>query len=286
MDAIVVDYGELMNKKNKKTNQQNNVNVQKNSVSDKFSLKWLWGIVGSVVITISGLIFGYIQIESYISSKFERLEDKIANNATVDDFNKLDDKLDGMNEKLYSNEGDIKAIQQILNMKVIEASEEMSGKTATISSNDIPTVKQGFEATTVIGTDENGNVYIAEDLIGETIILNYQDDGKDVYFLGQYNDKYYWNGYCVTNAYNPDGTLYGMCEYNIDNGKWIDYLLFSQGDSNDWIYTKRKIEEKRNSGVTIRYRVKDNITKTSHQRMCVQRIFIMLRSLHRSTWEQ
>lgn len=107
---------------------------------------------------------------------------------------------------------------------------------------------------TKVGVDTNGNVYIANDLINETILLTYIDENREVYFLGQYDDTYKWNGFCVTNAYYFDGTFYGICESDFEHGKRLNYKsIIYQPEENDWLYSDRICGEEENTGITIRY---------------------------------
>lgn len=121
-----------------------------------------------------------------------------------------------------------------------------------------------WESDDVIATDiENGTEYNAGFLEGKRLLipLSYQEEDKEVYFLGQYNENYHWDGYCVTNSYNADGTLYGICESNFDDGKRLDYISFYQCGENEWIYANRQLIEGENVGVTINYYIDDNKEK-------------------------
>lgn len=110
----------------------------------------------------------------------------------------------------------------------------------SIKDNDISQVATPLEPEMVIGKDLNGNEYIAEELVNKTILLSYYDkeDDKIVYFLGQYNKEYHWDGYCVTNSYYTDGTFHGVCESNFYNGKRLDYetILLLDKNKNEWGY--------------------------------------------------
>lgn len=93
-------------------------------------------------------------------------------------------------------------------------------------------------------------------MIRQTILLTYTQDDKEVYFLGQYNDSYHWDGYCVTNTYNADGVLNGICESNFDDGTRLDYESFYLSDmKNEWIYTDRDCIKDINEGLSIRYKL-------------------------------
>ena len=79
----------------------------------------------------------------------------------------------------------------------------------TIENNGISNSKSSFEATTIVGKDLTGKTYIAKDLVGKKLILIYDIvDGKKVYFWGKYNENYHWEGECITNSFNNDGTFF------------------------------------------------------------------------------
>ena len=127
----------------------------------------------------------------------------------------------------YINE-DIKEINDGLNgdnglyarFAVIESKLGIDVSTINISDNEFYAYVEGFtneyrsanpqkqqlNSKTIIGIDSNNNVCLAEDYINKTVLLTYKDKNNeqnnvDVYFLGQYNENYHWDGFCVTNVY-------------------------------------------------------------------------------------
>lgn len=129
---------------------------------------------------------------------------------------------------------------------------------ATVEPNVVGTSMSGIIEGSQVGVDKDGNVYLAEDLINKTVFLNYTEENQEVYFLGQYNEEYHWDGYCVTNVYNANGTLYGICESNFSNGKRNDYKSFYTSDGH-WIYSDRECSE--GTGVTVVYDMINNGAK-------------------------
>lgn len=85
--------------------------------------------------------------------------------------------------------------------------------------------------------------------------------------MGKFNDNYHWDGYCITNVYYKDGTLFGLCESNFDDGKRMDYISLYREDNNEWTYTNRNIGTDGNSGITkcFTYSTSDvkNFTETN-----------------------
>ena len=180
--------------------------------------------------------------------------------------------LDGMEQRLNSVEQrmdglatDVSGIKEVVNISAIMASTNIKASVDTLSvePNDRNISYNAFSASTSIGTDSDGNKYVAKDLVGDRILLTYIEDDEEVYFLGQYNEKYHWDGYCVTNTYNLSGELTGICESNFNDGQRIDYKSFckSHTDSSKWTYSNKSCNEANNSGINISYSFSYNKTK-------------------------
>lgn len=216
--------------------------------------------IGVFAINITILLFVislYRDIGSNESS-INTLQSQIASiNTEIANINKAfngDDQNRGYNERLRD-------IEDILSLLPIKASIDttVAMNSVSIEQNDIPATGCALSSDTILGTDADNVTYIAKDYVNDKIFLTYSDEGKEVYFLGQYNENYHWDGYCVTNAYNPDGTLYGICESNFLDGVRLDYKSFYQTDiPNEWVYANRVCEENTNTGENILY----NLTYT------------------------
>ena len=114
----------------------------------------------------------------------------------------------------------------------------------------------------MVFVDSDGKKYMSEDLTEETVLLTYEEDGKEVYFLGQYNNNYHWDGYCITNSYNEDGTLDGICESNFEDGVRLDYIsLYKPSDSDEFYYGNRIIKNGVNIGVTKHFKFDNSYEK-------------------------
>lgn len=144
---------------------------------------------------------------------------------------------------------------------------------ASVGLRDVHNVGRSITEDTRIGKDSNGDFYTANELINECILLTYEENGKEIFFLGQYNENYNWDGHCITNAYIKDGFLYGICESNFLNGERLDYKSLYVTNSNEWIYTDRICEKDSvtkdtiNKGISITYSFlydkKKNFTNTN-----------------------
>ncbi len=75
----------------------------------------------------------------------------------------------------------------------------------------------------------------------------------------------------MTNAYQKDGSLYSICEYNFVDGKRISFPCFEQRNDNkmEWIYSDRFCKEVGNFGISMKYSIK-NVLKRNFQPDAVQ----------------
>lgn len=255
-----------MPKKKKNVIQEensNNVNNQKSSIKARIE-------TGIAILTGLSLLFGAY---NYVESKFDKLNDKLNECLKKDEINNLTTDVSEMREYLYSDDGvkdqlgefsdKMDKVTNLLNITAIKAdvtTEEYVKNNVSIVDNDISDSTSSISPDTCIGTDSDGKVYIAKNLIDQTILLTYNEDDKEIYFLGQYNKNYHWNGYCVINTYDADGKLNGINESNFDDGNRLDYESYYLSDKqNEWIYTDRDCKKETNEGISIEY--KSNFSK-------------------------
>lgn len=182
-----------------------------------------------------------------VNENYELLNQKISELPSKEEYEELKAQIDEQ-QKIISGYNNFENIRQFY-------------PDITIEVNTIDNTVSYSNAPLIIGRksifyDLEGVKYVSEDLIGETILLTYTEEDKEVYFLGQYNENYHWNGYCVTNAYNSDGTLYGLCESNFIDGERQDYTSFYQVGS-EYIYAHRVKNGELFEGVTVRYCYED-----------------------------
>lgn len=239
-------------KKNEKQGMDDNYVVPKSTVR----------ILTAVVTTTCTLVIGAL---SWLCIQTINTKSTIAQNSTTisalkKDMDSVESDIDKINKTLngdgsVENPGLVARVYAMEKLQPVIADSDIiaSVDTASKEANDVSIVGSSMTADTCLGTDANGNVILAGDMIDQTIFLTYTDEGKEIYFLGQYNEDYKWNGRCVTNAYYEDGTLYGMCESNFDNGKRLDYKSFVRDEGNTWIYSDKVCVDKKNSGINVRY---------------------------------
>lgn len=237
------------------------------SATNKKKIDWKRIIeITASIFAIAGALFkGF----TYIESRFDILDAKIDQCLTKDDIKNLTEDVSEMKEYLYADGGvkdqlgelsnNMDSVTELLNITAIKANvttEEYINSNVSVVDNNISNSTSSFSADTCIGTDSEGKAYIAKDLIGKTILLTFDQGDKETYFLGQYNDKYHWDGYCVINTYSTDGILNGVSESNFDDGNRLDYESFYLSDNQDeWIYSDRDCKNDSNEGISIRYKL-------------------------------
>lgn len=208
---------------------------------------WLLPIPYLIIIFLGGALWFSIQknIEQFTSRYDEKFEDLEASNE------RLTAELYALSNQLSNINGALNNIQ-ILYSNSVTPSVEPNGVIPTgMSYASTPKIN----VDEIVGIDTSGKEYHPEDLVNKTVLLAYKENDYEVFFYGQINENYHWNGYCVTNAYTEDGSLYGICESNYDDGKRLDYIsLYAGGESsNSFIYANRILSNDKNYGTTINY---------------------------------
>ena len=218
-----------------------------------------------------------------LKSQVASLKTDIDNNIKVSiseiqgDISGIQDDISGINIYLY-NDGGVKDqlgdINQLLNIPVVsipndEAHSEMK---RTVGQVSLPEYASPAPVTSSspIGLYQDGEPCYAKDVVNEPILITYTEGDKEIYFYGMYNENYHWNGYCVTNAYYiSDGTLFGICESNFEDGNRLDYISLyrSDVDKNKWLYSDKESVNEDNVGVNKSYALdyinKKNFTSTN-----------------------
>lgn len=218
---------------------------------------------------------------AYLHTQFSNMNDKIDDCLTEEDIADLRESVKGIeswilgdisdlskigaNERFNTIENNINTINNRLNILPIDITESTALsnlKYTTSMENMVDDILVPLTYGTYLGEDSNGKKYNIGDVVGETILLTYNEDDKEVYFYGQINEKLHWDGHCITNAYNTDGTLYGICESDFNDGNRLNYESFYLSNVKDeWIYTKRTCKKDGNLGVSQRYSFQYNKVK-------------------------
>lgn len=106
----------------------------------------------------------------------------------------------------------------------------------------------------VIGINVKNNEEVTKDsLENSPIIIQYEEDGEEVYFYGRYNESSQWDGDCIINRYKDSKLLFVM-EATYKGGQLKSYSQIFRGHNSKgqeiWYVSKRKVEGNKNSGET------------------------------------
>lgn len=126
--------------------------------------------------------------------------------------------------------------------------------TITIAGTDSMT------SATKIAYSKNiqGQEYTAEQLADQAILLPYTENGKEVYFYGQVDERGRWDGRCIVNIYKNNKLLL-ITDAQYDGGKLLNFQQvfpndkpLSNGD-NIWSISNRTMKDGFSEGETWRY---------------------------------
>lgn len=111
---------------------------------------------------------------------------------------------------------------------------------------------------------ESGEEIKAGDLVNEKILMPYKEDGKEIFFYGQFNENNHWDGNCVVNVYQND-TLILIMEADYNDGVLSNYKQAipyrTQGSVDVWIISEREHVDNLNSGDSWSYVRENNYLK-------------------------
>lgn len=225
-------------------------------------LKYVLGPAVAIVIALTTSIksdsktVGYL--EASISDINQRIDDVNASNdkrfaRLESDIDRIDrnmsdvmSSINELNHNLGIAEGKISAIPLQSTGDLTENIMQMSYQKNEDVYYSSLNLGDGIVAVGIDSTE-----YTAEDLQNQPIIIAYQENGQDVFFMGQFDENNQWDGECLINVYK-DGQFVIATEALYDSGKRIEYeQLFP--DNGRWIYSKREDRDEFNGGDTWTY---------------------------------
>ena len=189
---------------------------------------------------------------------------KVANAANQSDFRNLKEQFDNIQDNIDALEKSI--FQDITYTPTKKFVQQLSMKNFDFSVNTL-----SIKDDDIIAKDQNGKKYTAKKLADKKILLPYIDDGKEVYFYGQFNKKYHWEGDCVINTYDGN-KLYAIMEANYDDGVLVSYNQATwhknSGGKFVWNISLRNHNEKSNENIgdTWTYYKKNDIKKNFNRK--------------------
>lgn len=221
-------------------------------------------VVATVFIAIFQFIFFIPQAVSKAVNSDEYIE-KVRNAVYSTNINNISNSSTGNNSSNDNTAG----INLYLYGNVILDSNSVSDEldnslndVLSVEDNDISVSQTALSDDEVIACDINGKEYRASELVGKNIVLEYYDknDDKNVYFQGMYNEKFHWDGECVTNSYYKDGRFFGACEYTFDDGIRKNYKSIVATAETQWSYADKVCTDNGNEGVNIIYSGETNVS--------------------------
>ena len=173
-------------------------------------------------------------------------------------INVMENDISHINQDIEDLKADIKSI----NSNLLSISLVVTGQTS--SSNDManqdailidPSTGYKIEIENI-----NNEILLASasplpdnyDLYNTPFIVSYEENGKKIYFYGQFNENNNWNEKCILNIYNGDNLESIFVGYYND-GTLLKYNRVSCDDGETWTVTERINNIEYNSGETRVY---------------------------------
>ncbi len=156
------------------------------------------------ILGIVGVILGiYIEFRIY-SDKINKLDEVPITLSSIE--TKLNDHISYSDKIEESFENDLNGFRNSQNKQnvYIPTSSIQKDLSATEIKSDIIFLSSlKIKGTDTIGENPNTKKPCkAKNLKDKKILLPYTENGKEVYFYGQYNKKYHWDGHCILNIYD------------------------------------------------------------------------------------
>lgn len=109
----------------------------------------------------------------------------------------------------------------------------------------------------VVAEDENGDKYTPPELANVTFVTSYTEGEKEIYFLGQYNEKGHWDGKCILNVYSK-GILESILQGIYNDGKLYSYQRIADEKDGTWYAADLvQLEEYKEGEVWVYEKIED-----------------------------
>lgn len=239
------------------------------SNAEYFHLKIPKSIAHTIIATLILALIGatgtvFVNAVFTIPDKLEDIREDMKKETESDKekFDGIDDSISDINTRLRGVENAYSA-----STGKILASAKNGFPTYTITTEGIKAMTASYqieevvsdvglkcEANTEIAIDSSTKKKKTAKSLAETgIILPYEEDGKEVYFLGQFNKNYHWHGQCLLNVYDGNN-LIQITEAVYDDGNLVKYRqVFEYKDKDTWVLSDRTHTGDVNTGTSISY---------------------------------
>lgn len=240
----------IMSKKDKNNGQLSKTNI----------------LEGIIISLLSGAIIAFFTavftVNCVYPEKFDRL--KTTDKELKESIEKITTRLDDFDTRLRNVQSNLSAA---LGTPVVNNQKEYKiyylTNEAYQSMTDITTIEEintkagmNCKKDDIVAEDkESGEKFSAESLIDKGVLLPYQENRQEVYFLGQFNKNYHWDGNCTINVYK-DNRLILITEAIYDDGNLISYNQVSEDTKKSievWNVSNRKRKGNQNTGSTSSY---------------------------------
>lgn len=226
--------------------------------------KFVIATVLSIILFGGTCVYYLKDIDNSLDDFGKRLEtiDGASKDSLLTRFNRLETTLNAQNKLPYeitaSTQDDKKQSEYV---KCNPTNITLQTMIADISSREVQD-GQAVDCSedAIIAEDSASHrKYTRRSLQKKQILVPYMEDGQEVYFLGQFNEKGHWDGKCTINVY-IDNKLYLINDAEYNDGKLVKYNQVLDNDKT-WIIAKRKPKGNYNVGDSVTYRKKEQKEK-------------------------
>lgn len=272
MNEIVEFYQESSVQKRKFRVMANN--ASQNSAGGSNQQSFSRGIDAGRILTYLGIAGGIITIMGIIAAVINNVIVPITHH--TDSINEVKSSVEDLDDDIGELSGDVKRLSEFVytnygykggnlnsdikdEIKKIEFFDENVPK-IDVASNEPELENTKWEKLVSVAQDENGNEYSSDDLQNVTFVTSYMEGGKEVYFLGQYNENNRWNGQCILNVYEGD-QLDSVLEAIYNDGELYSYKRVSREQDGTWKIADKINKKDYKIGETWVYRVSETYKK-------------------------
>lgn len=197
-----------------------------------------------------------------LPNQVDKLND--ADSVRKTDIIELKTDIKNLQTEIATLTGNMEIIKGALFTKCDLSGSSLSTKPlTTIDDNAETGVGPGWKLNDIVASDSlSGKSYKTKDLINKQILIPYEEDGQNIYFLGQYDADNYWNGNCLINIYKNE-KLVSIVDTIYDGGKLISYkeIIEDSDSENDWSVIIKKKQGNKYESEKYTYHKNKNIKK-------------------------
>ncbi len=193
-----------------------------------------------IIAVFWGFISGLFGLPDMVSATNELL------NEHIDDYNSEKARIESRIDNLYL----LNKTEEILTHVLYPTAESYMQN----SNEEFQNMSLFSQNSTFI--DETGNECNLSNYLGDSILIPYKENDQEIFFLGQIDSDYQWDGNCLINVYKDNQLVIATsAQYNNGIRESYTQIFFDDGE---WVYTDRerkldKTNKAYNSGDTWRY---------------------------------